>query len=324
MKAESNCAIVLALYAFACGDDAVGTTADTSSGTGGTGGGGAQTGEHRVLPSATDPAIGTPDDEHYAYANQGTSNGRLFLFLPGTAQKPSDFTFILREAARLGYLAVSVGYPNGSAVADLCGDDLDCYGEVRQEIIDGTDASSLVTVDAQNSILNRATKLLSYLDANYPDEGWGAFLSGSEVDFANVVVAGHSQGGGHAAFIAMTREVSRVVMFSSVVDASAASPPVPATWLTQLHVTPADRYHGFLHTQDSAAPKIEAGWTALGVIGAPTSVDASTPLDGSHWLTTSIDVGLFDSHNSVVTDLATPVEADGPVFLGTWDYLLGP
>lgn len=322
MSASPMCLIGIALCAAACGDDAASTTTDTSSGTGGAGGGSAQPGEHRVLPSATDPAIGEPDHEHYAYANEGTANGRLFLFLPGTNQKPAELTFILREAARLGYLVVSVGYPNDAAVAGLCGDDLDCYGEVRQEIIDGTDASPLVTVDAANSISNRANKLLSYLDTTYPDEGWGAFLAGSEVDFANVVVAGHSQGGGHAAFIAMTREVSRVVMFASVVDASAASPPVPATWLTQLHVTPADRYYGFLHTQDPVAPKIEASWTALGVIGPPTSVD-SMPPDGSHWLTTSVDVGLA-SHNSVVTDLATPVDADGPVFAGTWDYLLGP
>jgi hypothetical protein len=47
---------------------------------------------------------------------------------------------------------------------------------VRLEILDGTDRTPLVDVDRANSIENRLIKLLQYLDANRPGEGWGGFL----------------------------------------------------------------------------------------------------------------------------------------------------
>jgi pimeloyl-ACP methyl ester carboxylesterase len=40
------------------------------------------------------------------------------------------------------------------------------------------------------------------------------------MDFGRMILAGHSQGGGHAAFIAMRHEVARVLMFGSPKDFS--------------------------------------------------------------------------------------------------------
>ena len=54
----------------------------------------------------------------------------------------------------------------------------ECQWKVRREIITGVDTSPLVDVNAANSIVNRLEKLLSYLGAYYPKEGWGQYLSG--------------------------------------------------------------------------------------------------------------------------------------------------
>ncbi len=66
---------------------------------------------------------------------------------------------------------------------DLCAAnaDRDCHEKVRRETLTGDDHSSLISVNRPNSIENRLIKLLQYLDANYPQEGWGSFLDAGAV-----------------------------------------------------------------------------------------------------------------------------------------------
>src|SRR6185312_1442288 len=55
---------------------------------------------HRtVLPSATDRAIGDPDDPHEVFVPAGRPNGKLFVFLPGTHGNPANVRHILALAA---------------------------------------------------------------------------------------------------------------------------------------------------------------------------------------------------------------------------------
>ena len=45
--------------------------------------------EHVVAPSATDPAIGAPTEDHYAYVTPGLpSRGELMVFFPGSCGTP--------------------------------------------------------------------------------------------------------------------------------------------------------------------------------------------------------------------------------------------
>ncbi|MFO0552201.1 MAG: hypothetical protein U0271_27690 [Polyangiaceae bacterium] len=318
----------------ACGDDSTGPTGGSggsavggsavggsAAGAGGAGGGSSLT-EHVVKPSATDSSIGSPDRDEYAYLDpSATPRGELFLFLPGTTQQPSQTKLLLQEAARAGYHVIGVDYPNSAALSDLCGDDLDCYDLARQEIIAGADMSTVVSVTPENAILNRTVKLLDYLAAQFPTEGWDTFLSGAEPAWDLVAVAGHSQGGGHAAYLAKLHAVARVVLFSSVVDASSGAQPTPAVWLTTGHATSSDRYFGFAHTADPLAPRIEAGWGALELPGALTSVDdAASPFGDTHQLSTS--TSSISAHNAVVLDGVTPMSGADPVYREVWHYMM--
>jgi hypothetical protein len=129
---------------------------------------------HEVLPSQTDAKIKDPDFTHEAYVNADGAGEMLFMFLPGTGQRPEEFNKILLTAAEAGYHAIGVDYPDKIELPQLCGNMPGCYGPARREILDGQNESTNLDVNADNCILNRTRKLLEWLDAHYPNEHWGA------------------------------------------------------------------------------------------------------------------------------------------------------
>jgi len=158
-------------------------------------------------------------------------NSPLYLFLPATATKPSDYTLFQQEAVDLGYHVIGLAYPNTDAVIGICNkkyydpnnpDDMqlyaarqDCYLNVRLETLDGNGESPDTIVSQDDSIENRLTQLLAYLGKKYPDEGWSGLLDETGAPkWSRIVVAGHSQGGGNAALIGKLHLVARVVMIS--------------------------------------------------------------------------------------------------------------
>jgi hypothetical protein len=288
--------------------------------------------ERDVLPASTDPAIDTDLDAHFAVNPSSTvvTKQRLFVFLPGTTGKPQNVRAIVREAAANGLHAIGLNYPNDATVGSLCNGstDTDCYGSVRAEVLTGADTSSLLNITRANSIENRLIKLLQTLNAHAPTEGWSAYLSAAgQPDWSRIRVAGHSQGGGHAAFIAKRYAVDRAVYFSSPADAVAGQ---PAPWLVAAGVTPGSSQTGFTHQRDELASPAEIGasWQALGLTGVPTLVDgASAPFGGAHQLTTDATpnpggVARAPFHGSTVVDDVTPRAADGtPLFAPVWRTL---
>jgi hypothetical protein len=230
---------------------------------------------------------------------------------------PENSELLLRTVATAGTPAIGLTYPNDWTVQGLCrSHGANCAGAVRDEILSGVDRSPLVDVNRANSITNRLAKLLAHLDATQPSYGWDAYLSGDTPRWERVIVSGHSQGAGHAAFISTRHRVARVVMFGGGPDRSAGQ---LASWVAP-GATPGSRYFGFVHTDDNAVAKV-AGWRQLGATGNTTSVNgAAPPYSGSHMLLT--DVATPNPHGSVVTDGATPTRADGtPVFAPVWRTL---
>ena len=60
----------------------------------------------------------------------------------------------------------------------------------------------------------RLTRLLHQLAEQDPAGQWAAYLDGDEPRWSRIVLAGQSQGGGMAAYLAKTRAVAGVMMFS--------------------------------------------------------------------------------------------------------------
>ncbi|HEY0394211.1 MAG TPA: hypothetical protein VGD01_06920 [Candidatus Elarobacter sp.] len=280
-----------------------------------------------VLPGVTDPAISNAFGAHLAVAPGRAAGARLVVFLPGTNATPADYSRIVGIAADAGAHAIGLSYPDTSAILQDCGDDPDCYLPIRLQKFDGVPRSPIDAVAPADAIVNRLTKLLLYLDAHFPSEGWGAFVGGGAPVWSSIIVGGHSQGAGEAATIGKVVRVARVAQFSGTVDAvvTGSGALAPATWVPSAGVTPAAAYYGFDHTADVFYDKIRIDWTALGqdAFGPAVAVEsAAPPYGGSHDLITSLAVNA--PHPSTAADGATPLDANGaPLFAPVWRYVFG-
>jgi hypothetical protein len=290
--------------------------------------------ERSIAPQTTNAAL-TQDLLPHFVINPNPAvpaKNRLFVFLPGTGAPPSAYEDIVRAGAAQGYHALGLTYVNDDAVGVLCpaAGDPACAGAVRREVITGEATSALVAVDAANSIDGRLRSLLAHLAANFPAEGWGRYLVNGDVDWSITTVAGHSQGAGHAGFMAKIRDLNRVVMFSGPGDAGAA-------WQAAPNVTPVARQFGFTHTADNLTPLAVAlgSWDAidLDLFGAPVSVDGvAAPFGGAHQLTTSappnpnpVGPSASPTHGAPVVDSVTPRDAQGaPLYLPVWTHVAFP
>lgn len=287
-----------------------------------------------VQPANTDPNITTNLTSHYVSINRTvTPRGRLFVMLPGTDGLGIHYLEINQTAADLGFHAVSLTYPNNDAINTLCGapnTDLDCYSRARLETIDGTDRTPILNVNRPNSIENRIIKLLIYLRDRSPADNWGQFLiNDSTLDWSKIVIAGHSQGGGHAGIIGRYKPVARVIMFAAM-DFNALTNS-PANWIAVPASTPnastPDKFYGFCHLRDDAVNFTLLStriWPLYGLpqFGAIVNVDTTaTPYGNSHQLTT--DINCDTTHGCTVVDARLVRDTNGvPVFKPVWEYLL--
>jgi hypothetical protein len=218
-----------------------------------------------ILPSATDPGIKTFNNPHWLYVNRNIvveqkadlpqDRHELYLFIPGTHEKGSPrggkgpFAFC-DLAADLGYHVVVLAYPDETP-ASVCRNDNDpnSFEEFRMAIIQGG-RSPHITVERSESIENRLIKLLQYLEKIRPKENWGQFLNqDGTIKWQSIAVGGQSQGGGHAALIAIKHQVSRVICTGSPKDYNQKR-NTPAAFYRKQSATPKDRFFAFNHRQD--------------------------------------------------------------------------
>lgn len=283
-----------------------------------------------LLPRSTDACISVALDSHFVYRAPGVVPlGRLLVFLPGTGAVPQNYRLILAEAARTGYHAIGLSYPNAEAIGALCSTQAaDCYGDARLEILTGLSTSNVVDVSRANSIENRLVRLLSFMRATEPAGNWGQFLiTDSAVEWRRLAVAGHSQGGGHALFIAQQHQLFRGSAYASAGDLLAGS-GAPAPWVTRPFATPASRLAGFVSTNDELVSAVAslATWVTIGMSAALVNVDVTPApyLANQRFVTSAAPenpgLAISPSHNVVVVDVNTPKAgpSNAPVFGEVW------
>jgi pimeloyl-ACP methyl ester carboxylesterase len=234
-----------------------------------------------LLPSETDSAITQWNEPHIVCAPADSNpRGELFVFLPGTGALPSYYTQLMQTAAEAGLHVIDLRYPNDESVnIDICPRDPDdnCHKLVRQETLRGVDVSPHVAVDSQNSIEARLHSALTYLAKQFPAKSWERYLENDSPRWSGILVAGHSQGGGHAVYFAKTHPVKRVIAFTWV-DVRKRE---LAAWVTDMpSATPAENYYLLWHQDDQPIAGYQAElMTALGMdgFGAPVIIEQSAP-----------------------------------------------
>lgn len=285
-----------------------------------------------VAPNETDASIQTLDNNlHYvSFLRSTTAKNKLVVFMGGSNSNTERLRLFCDFAASKGFHVINLAYPNNVA-AEACANSSDtgCARKFRAEIAFGTDGSPLVSVNATNSIENRLKKLLDYLVQKDPGNNWNQYLENGTVAWSKTILSGHSQGAGHAAYIAKIKAVNRVIMFSGPNDFHNAA-NAPFNWLFFPSATPAASYFAFLHQRDEANPFAEQRQNvqALG-LAAPTLTDNLTPPFGNaNSLYTNLEPSNTNPpgapyHGSTVTDRFTPLVGGVPRHSTVWNYMLG-
>jgi hypothetical protein len=287
-----------------------------------------------VIPSVTDANITTNNDAHYTYIPSGTAKNKLVLFLPGTGAIPMNYTLHERTVATLGFHVIGLTYVNDVTIngIDVCGggNDTSCYRKARLEVLTGQDLTTKLAVNRANSIENRLIKLLKYLNQQYPTQGWGQYLSGDQILWNKIITEGHSQGAGHAAFIAKTYKVDRAIMYCWADWITTTN--IAAPWVGGASATPNDRYFAFINVKDGlvAYSSATSTWQLLGLstFGKIISIDtANGNFRGTHTLVTNQEPASGGStalgyHNMPVANLYTPSTNLDAAFKPVWEYFL--
>lgn len=287
-----------------------------------------------IVPSATTSGIDAAyDNPHYiVYDRTITSINKLMILLPGNSGHPDQYKLFVQKAASLGYHAIGLQYVNPGGIFNGGGkcevsSDVDAFYKARLEMLTGTNSSVDIDVSVQNGIINRITSIVTFLKTKYPKDGWEQYLSGAQMNWPKIVMAGHSQGAGFSVFMTKFYPIDRAIMMSNK-DYNATN-AVFAPWYSLPNVSSSNNVYGFTHGNDEFADQ-KSVWLLLGLdsFGAIVNVDnATTPYSNSRRLTSAAVPAQLNNaagaHLSIAVDNFTPKDSQGkPVFDKVWEYLL--
>jgi hypothetical protein len=253
-------------------------------------------------------------------AQHAAGDAPLLVFLPATGEVPNDYREYLETAVSVGYSVLGLDYWNvGRSVTRTCRADSDCYTQLQENRLNGSDPSRFSRVGVSNSILRRFSAAIAYLERQDPAGAWGRYLVDDHPRWDDVVFAGHSQGGGESAFIAHRHRVRGVLMYSSPVETYG---DMSASWMRSPGATPPSRMYGFDDVHDLYFERIVGSWKRLGM-GIPDARHATRVPTGSHVLLSSLDVGNpLESHGHSVNDFGPRTTSGTMVFAPTWRWML--
>jgi hypothetical protein len=276
---------------------------------------------YQILPSDVDPSIKRFNKPNIVLVKDGLpATANLLVFFPGTGGEPNGAWPFLVAGADAGYRVIGLMYDNGVSVPNTCGPQADpaCSDRFREKRIFG-DADSADIDDLSNeSVMNRLMKLLHYLDQIQPDQHWGQYLTSGLPKWSRIAVAGHSQGGGVAAYIGKKRSVYRVINLSGAWDRVEATKQW-APWITSPSATPLDRWYCAYHAKESRADAMKAAYAMMQI---PPDHIRELTLEPNPANTMPKGADVY--HVSMAATAVTPLDANGqPAYAADWAFMLG-
>jgi hypothetical protein len=246
--------------------------------------------------------------QNYALEPSGSARGTLVVVLNGSGSSPAQLTIdpsrnLFTAALESGNHVLAIAYRSDVSLIAMCGSTRpDCYGPSRRTLLTGVFApgadSSLANIREDEGIIARIDQALRALITARPQGGWEAFINATattpseRIAWQRIIASGHSQGGGHAAYLGKLFPLVRVVQLSSTCDAPAG---VPAPWTNADSgwvTSPGSAFFGF------SAPTVFTN-------GVPTGGDLNCPYHLAVWQ----NLGMPPSHQA---DDATPCAGIDP------------
>lgn len=285
-----------------------------------------------VNPNITDPQIDIINQNfHYAlFYKLEDEREELLVHLGGTFSKTSGTTIFSKFAAKKGFHVINLAYPNLNNVTQCNTEtDINCALNFRNEVFLGINDSNLVNVNTSNAISNRLYKLIVYLTEVDPQGNWQQYINSSGINWSKIIISGHSQGAGHAAYIAKLKPIKRALLFAGPNDYSIRYNQ-PANWLSFTSLTPITKYYAFLHLSDEVV-NFNIQEQCLNSLGFNTIFNTNQsiyPFEFNNALFTNKtpqqnnEIGA-PYHGSLITDRFTPLNNGTPQHASIWDYMLG-
>jgi len=277
---------------------------------------------YTVSPAEADPQVKRfLSDNIVIYKHGVAKDAPLMVYFSGTSGTPLTGWLFLEAAAKAGYRVIGLEYDNGSAVPVVCGPNPDpaCSDHFRQKRIFGDNVSKDIDDLPEESVVNRLTKMLVYLDAHHHAEGWGQYLRNGAPNWPRIGFAGHSQGGGVAAYIAKKEPVYRVIVLSGAWDRTEVT-KTWAAWITAKSATPMTRWYAACHAKESRSEPIQAAYKVLGIPPSHVRVLKLGLNPGYQSPSPNADV----YHGSMISTMSTPRDAAGnPAYAADWAFFLG-
>ncbi len=242
-----------------------------------------------VAPHATNAQLAQNQPPHLVMLPVRTSDPEpgepppLLLWLAGTGGDPSTAPMALLDIALAqGLRVVALSYPTTPAVAQVCTPQRvatfpDCAAKFRQARAIGDQRFGLIDDRQADAIVPRLTQLLLHLADKDGANQWAQYLDRGQPRWARIVLAGQSQGGGMAAYIAKTRTVAGVLDFSGGWDRGPNGRH--ASWYRWESATPMNRWHATFHVDEPNAPELAQIYAELGIPAAQTHALAE-PVSG--------------------------------------------
>lgn len=241
------------------------------------------------------------------------ARGPLLLFLPATGTSTRMYQLFEDVAARHGYHVIALPYANRRTETSICTDNANCYGQLHNQQFSGY-PSPYLNESPSSAVIPTLLSTLATLNKRDPSGHWNRYLKNSHtLTWNNIVVAGHSQGGGLAAYIAHQRTVKGVIMFSSPNDIYFKTHTV-AAWLQQPNATQAKRYYGFFDIHDHYAKSTQVSWKTMFPSLSIHNVASPGPLKGNF-----LSSPLVHFPNRLSAHFAA---ANDPTYVPVWQYLL--
>lgn len=218
----------------------------------------------KVKPSEADPSVKNWDSAHIVMYDKGIKNNKILLWLTGTKGStdhvPQSF---LKTALDQGYRIIALSFMSTPGVSQVCkgsylSKNVDCAAEFRRKRIYGDNTFLPIPDQYQDAIIPRMTKLLQYLSKNDKDGTWSQYLNENtdKPVWSKIAIAGQSQGGGMAEFIAQHESVARIISFSGGWDYSDSRTKKIAGWYSQKLLTSPENVFATYHVKEVAAKEL--------------------------------------------------------------------
>jgi hypothetical protein len=285
-----------------------------------------------IAPSST----GAVDDiglgkHHHVYipSEAKRSSDAIVVFLPGTTWPASYYEQFLHTSADLGLVTIGLAYDwsNRSITEVNYNADLNdkLWGDIHEAVVNGgkwpeakwkTDAPTQ-DVSTQNSVVYRLHALLHYCGLS------SALLSDGNINWNQIVIAGHSQGGVHAWFMAKIFSVQALLSFSGEGEHNAA-------WVSPEFATPWEKLRLVTHSKDELGIQVSLTNVRKMNFDAKRSCQSAGEAVPSSCsfivLTEAVTPRRLDKlhpyHESTALDEQTPLQGAVPQLLPLWQSLL--